>query len=395
MRTKQVPADFIVQEQLSLQPESTGAYAIYRVEKRGVTTLQVQARLAAALGYQRSVVCFPALKDRRSIATQYASLKGNPPSQIKGDGFTATHAGRLDRPLRPTDISGNHFAITLRDLTVDEANRIPGRLLEMAEHGLPNYFHQQRFGSYSPPAGFIGARILARDAEGALRAYLAVPYPKDPAEVKRFKKVAVVHWGDWETLFAAAPRPSNYRSVLTYLRDHPDGYRKALNLVPRQLLSLYLSAYQSYLWNRIVGRYLEEVFTTETQRARSFLRVEIAGVELLVYRTLPAGLRDELKQQTIVMPHHRAAYRGAELVAAAGAVLQAEGLAVNDLKARILQKAYLSRHQRPLLLFPAGAHVAQGPAGDERFPGRSKLVIEFTLPRGSYATLVIQCANIA
>ena len=84
----------------------------------------------------------------------------------------------------------------------------------------------------------------------------------------------------------------------------------------------------------------------------------------------------------------------AELAAAAETVLKAEGLCLNDLKARILDKAYLGRHQRPLLLFPAQVTV-DGPADDERFPGRKKLVVGFTLLRGSYATLVIQFANIS
>ena len=391
MRIKQIPTDFGVHEQLSVQPGTTGAYAIYRVEKREVTTLQAQAQLAAALGYQRSALQFPGLKDRRSVATQYASVKGNPPPHIQGERWSATHAGRLDRPLYPTDIAGNRFTLTLRDLSAREAQQLPPRLLEMAQHGLPNYFDRQRFGSYSPQAGFLGAQILARDAEAALRAYLATPYPNDPAKVKRFKKVAAAHWGNWETLFAAAPRPSNFRSVLTYLRDHPAGFRKALNLIPRQLLSLYLSAYQSHLWNRIVGQYLETVLTQETQ---GFLWVEIAGTRLPVYRTLPAGLQNKLKKQAAVMPHHRAVYGEPKLAAAAQAVLQAEGLAMNDLKARILRQAYLSRHQRPLLLFPAGMAIMREPTSDERFPGRQKLVIEFTLPRGSYATWVIRCANV-
>ena len=393
MRTKHLPADFEVQEQLGLDLGTSGAYAVYSVEKQNITTFQAQARLAAALGCARSAVQFAGLKDQRAVVSQHASIKGNPPEQINGDAFTATHAGRLDRPLRPSDIKSNRFAITLRDLAPGEAERIGGRLEEVARHGLPNYFDQQRFGSFSPEAGFIGAHIVARDAESALRAYLAVPYGGDPANVKRFKKATAGNWGDWDILFAAAPKPSNYRSVLTFLRDHPDDYRKALNLIPRQLLSLWLSAFQSALWNRMVGQYLETLLAAETQRVPGPDWLEIATVRLPLHRTLPADLRDKLGELSVVMPHHRAVYPEPALAKAAGAVLEAEGLTTNDLKARILKKAYLSRDQRPLLLFPTGVAV-QSPADDECFAGRQKMIVRFTVPRGSYATLVIKSANI-
>jgi tRNA pseudouridine13 synthase len=393
MRIKQIPSDFMVEEQLNLTLGQAGPYAIYRVEKRGITTHQVQMGMAATLNYRRSTINLPALKDRQSIAVQYASVKGNPPPRIQGQGWTAIHAGRLDRPLRPTDIAANRFVLTVRDLSDAGVAQLRQRLHQMADHGLPNYFDRQRFGSYSPGAAFIAARILARDAEGALRSYLSAPLRGDPAEVRRFKQVAADHWGEWGRLFAAAPAPSNYRSVLTYLRDHPQEYRKALNLIPRQLLSLYLSAYQSYLWNRIAGDYLRGVLSPATSGLEGMPRVRIAGAELPVYLTLPPDLLDRLRSQRISMPHHRAIYPDPAVAAAAEAALKAESLIPNDLKARILKKAYLSRHQRALLLHPSQVEVEE-PVSDERFPGRDKLVVKFTLPRAGYATLVIRAAQI-
>ncbi len=388
MRIKQTPADFVVEEQLGQPVLPAGPYAILRVEKRDVTTAQVQAEMAAALGVPRSAVAFPALKDRRAYAIQHATVKGNPRPHLEGDKWHATRAGQLDRPLRPTDIAANRFAITLRDLSPGEAGRIPGRLREMAEGGLPNYFDAQRFGSWHPEDGLIGGHILARNPERALRAHLALPYPGDPAAVRAFKQEAAAHWGDWQRLFDAAPRPSNYRSVLTYLRDHPADWRKALNLLPRQLLSLYLEAYQSHLWNRIAGRWLVSLLAGQEIELDW---IEIAGTALPL-GALPAGLREQLRYKTVIMPHHRAAYREPGLAEAVTAVLREEGLALADLKARILQKAYLTRHARPLLLFPADATTDQ-PQPDDRFPGRLKLAVFFTLSRGSYATLVVRCAD--
>jgi tRNA pseudouridine13 synthase len=257
---------------------------------------------------------------------------------------------------------------------------------------LPNYFDEQRFGSYHPEKGWIGKRILNRDAEGAVFAYLAIPFPADRSEVKAFKETAAAHWTDWDLLFEAAPRPSNYRSLLTFLRDHPKDFRKALNLVPRQLLSLYLSSYQSFLWNRIAGLYL--VRRLESQAPALVSRtVQLADSDQPVYQTLPPDLRDELAHRSISMPHHRAVYRDPELAAAVTEVLETEGLTLQELKARILKKAYVDRHQRPLLLFPTDVSVGI-PQPDDRFRNQLQLTVSYSLPRGSYATLVLKCASL-
>jgi len=74
-------------------------------------------------------------------------------------------------------------------------------------------------------------------------------------------------------------------------------------------------------------------------------------------------------------------------------VLTEEGLALNDLKARILKKAYLSKGKRVLLLFPQDS-TASPPEPDDRFPDRHKVTLTFTLPRGSYATLAIKALSL-
>jgi tRNA pseudouridine13 synthase len=77
----------------------------------------------------------------------------------------------------------------------------------------------------------------------------------------------------------------------------------------------------------------------------------------------------------------------------AAQVLAEEGLTLHDLKARILKKAYLPRGKRPLLLFPQ-APSASPLEPDDRFPDRHKLTLTFTLPRGSYATLVLKALSL-
>jgi tRNA pseudouridine13 synthase len=396
MRHKFRPKDFAVEERMQLRLASQGAFAVYRLRKRGVAALRVRAQIARALNVPQSDVIFPALKDKDAITVQHIAVRGDGPPRLTGDGFEAEFLGRSQRPLTPADIVANRFTIVLRDLSDDEVREIPERLDQVAESGLPNYFDRQRFGSVVPGEEHIARRILRRDAEGALRAYLTQPFVGDPARVRQFKAFARGHWGDWDALFEAAPRPSNYRSVLTYLCDHPvavsagpepsqgEGraihYRKALNLINRRLLSIYLSAYQSLLWNRAVGRYLE------ARLGQPPGYVEIAGERLPVYHTLLSLLGTDV---AVPLPSHRAGYDDLALDEIVAQVLAEEGLALSDLKARILKHAYLPKGKRTLTLLPLDSSASY-PEPDEYFPGQNKLTLIFTLPRGSYATLVIR-----
>jgi tRNA pseudouridine13 synthase len=386
MRFKVQPEDFWVEEQIRLSLLPRGSFSVYRVHKRGVTTMGVQAQIARAIGVPQSDVVFPALKDKKAVVVQHAAVRGTGPARLSGKGFRAEFLGRSLHPLSPADVSGNRFTLVLRDLSDQEVVHIQERLLEVSRFGLPNYFDQQRFGSLAPGEDHVGKRILCRDAESALRAYLTQPFVGDPGRVREFKAFAAQHWGDWEAMFEAAPRPSNYRSVLTYLRDHPQPtdieYRKALNLITRRLLSIYLAAYQSLLWNRIAARYLEVHLSGAVESPY----VEIGGERLPTYHELP---RDWDRERVIPLPNHRAAYGEPSLGELVTQVLDREGLALNDLKARILKRAYLAKGKRTLLLFPEGLS-ASGPEPDERYNNRTKLTLDFSLPRGSYATLVVK-----
>ena len=379
MRIKTIPEDFIVEERVRLPVAEGGPYTLYRVHKRGTTTLAVQARMARLLHLPRSAVSLPALKDKQAVTVQYATVRGRGPARLEGPGFVAERVGRASRPLASSDLEGNRFTVVVRDLAPEAAAGVGDRLEELAREGLPNYFDQQRFGSQTPSGDFPGRRILRRDAEGALRAHLAEPLAGDPPQVRAFKELAAERWGEWDALLAAAPRPSNFRSVLTYLRDHPTDFRRALNLVTPRVLSLYLAAYQSLLWNRIAARYL----TGLLGEPAGFVR--IAGERFPLFRELSARLPEGA---AVPLPHHRAEYGDPELAAAVAEVLEEEGMALSDLKPRILRRAYLPRGKRRLVLLP-GEVTTSPPAPDERFPGRWKVRLTFSLPPGAYATLVL------
>lgn len=379
------PEDFLVREILKISPHPFGPYALYQVTKRGISTLQAHVRLASALGVRPSAIVFPGLKDKKAVAIQYASLKGKGTEEVRGPGFSAKLAGFFHRHLSPSDIQANEFTLTIRLIPQGLSSALEKALSEVQRSGLPNYFDRQRFISIGPDGQSPGKKILLRDAEGALKVYLTTPFPLDPPSHRAFKEKAKTLWGQWELLLKEAPSPSNYRSVLTYLKDHPTNFRKALNLVTPRVLTLFLSSYQSWLWNKLAGRFLRK--RLEGQGV-PFSLLEIAGEKLPFYASLPEGLKEELADKTLPFFHHRAAFEEPELLGLAQEILREEGLELHDFKARILSKAYLSRGERKLLLFPSLSAYSIG--DDELHPGFLKLELKMLLPPGSYATLVVK-----
>ncbi len=380
---KLAPEDFVVEEVLRAEPGRTGDFALYRATKRLMTTPDLQQHIAAQLGLPPRAVVFPALKDRQAVTTQHFTLRGRAPLSLEGQGFSAHFVGRMARHLHPNDLLGNRFTLRLPSLPPAVAEAAAQRFTELEHSGLPNYFDEQRFGSRTQRGTFIGKAILQGDAEAALRAYLAEPAPGDPPPIRSFKAFAAQHWRDWPTLFQHAPR-SNHRSVLTFLKDHPRDFRKAVNLISPRLLPLMLAAYQSFLWNLVASRLLERRLGAAGLRTA---RIEIAGVPLVAYRRLPEALLEELRQLQIPLLHHKAAFSDPLVEEVAREVLTQEGLALGQLKARLLQRAYLPRGNRPLLLFPrqTGGQVEE--SGES---GKRDLRLTFFLPPGSYGTLVVK-----
>jgi len=379
MRIKRFPEDFRVEEHILL-PENRGAYAYYRVEKRDKLTLVVRDEMASQLKVTPSALVFPALKEAKAVTIQYASVRKRGSEEIKGNGFMAKLVQWGPRALRTRDLLGNRFTVTARDLTKDEATKLPEILLDIAARGLPNYFDDQRFSSLAED-GFIGKAILLRDAEQAVRFYLSEPMLGDGQPIREFKALVKSHWGQWGYLLHLAPRPSNYRSVITYLKDHPHDYRKAVNLIQDRLLSIYLSAYQSWIWNNILTHYLER----DKPAAYS---VDIVGERFPLPD--PGDELDVLREVQVDLPRLTAQYEGV-LHPVVDEVFAKEGLTLNDFKARILRRVYLSKGERKIWFNPTEMRIRE-PFADENTEGRWALKVSFSLQLGYYASLVLKAA---
>ncbi|HLD10975.1 MAG TPA: tRNA pseudouridine(13) synthase TruD [Candidatus Nanoarchaeia archaeon] len=202
-KTKEKPEDFIVEEMIDLD-NSSGPYLYIKLTKKQWNTLDIISILQKKLHIQRSQIGYAGLKDKQGITTQYFSLFRITKKQIEGLKIK-------DVVIKP--LYNGSKAITLGSL---KANKFQIKLNEapIKIDFIENYFGEQRFSKNNIQ---IGKCLITNNFKTA------------------------------------------YKLITNQESNQPINELRKLDF---HLLSLYLSAYQSYLWNKVTETYLETKYST-------------------------------------------------------------------------------------------------------------------------------------
>ena len=382
MKLKRLPEDFQVEELPLVGGGERGRFTFYRLTKSGMGTLEVVEAICRRWNLAGRRLSYGGLKDRHARTIQYLSIHDGPERTLKETSFELTPLGRLERPYGPDQFAGNRFVVTLRGLSHSAVEKAQRALAELPRDGLPNYFDDQRFGSVGFDGGFIAQAWLVGDHERALKLALAEPNPSDRPGTKAEKAVLREFWGRWPEAKAKLER-SHARSIVTYLVDHPADFRGAFARVRRELRSLYFSAFQSHLWNLLLGHCIERITRPEQRVALDF-----KAASLPIHRAVDPDQARLLSDLRIPLPSSRNTIPEGPLREVASEVLSGFGLSWEHLRVKHLKDVFFSKGQRPALFFAAS--LAHSSAPDELGPGRRRLTLSFELPKGAYATLVVK-----
>ena len=387
MKLKQQPDDFLVEELTDVVAGDVGAFALYRLEKSGWSTPDALAAIRRRWQIDLRRMSYGGLKDRHARTVQYLSIHHGPKRDLSHHTVTLTYLGQTGSPYTSNEIRANRFRVVLRGLSEARRAQNETRVAEVAAQGVPNYFDDQRFGSVSGPAGeFIAGRLVRGDFEGALKLALTAPYEHDRAEQKREKQTLVQHWGDWQRLKADLPR-SHARSLVDYLRQHPTDFRGAVARLRPELRGLYLSAYQSHLWNRVLARWLTANAPSDALRP---VKLRLGPVPF--HHSLPEDAFDALSALALPLPTARWKPEADDpRLALVEGVLAEEGISLREMQIKGVRELFFSRGDRAALCVPE--NLGHEWADDERNAGKLRLTLSFDLPRGSYATLVVKAVT--
>jgi len=384
MKLKQLPEDFSVEELTDAQPGTEGEFALYRLEKRGWTTPDAIQTIRRRWKLELHRISYGGLKDRHAHTVQYLTIWRGPRRRLTQQGLQLEHLGQVKQPYTSSDFRANRFKLVVRGLSEADIEHATAALEELRHDGVPNYFDDQRFGSVSG-GEFVAKALALGDFEKAWRLALAAPFGFDRAAQKREKAILNKPWGDWAACRAELPR-CHARDLIDYLFHRPGDFRGAIARLQPDLRGLYLSAYQSHLWNRMLTTWLREHL-----RPEQLLGIDLHMGSAPMHRQLEHTQQAELAALELPLPTARGMIDPADSRnTLMQMILDEEGLTRDQLKVKGLRTVFFSRGERKALCMPGALTFESG--DDDQDPGQQKLILGFELPRGSYATLVVKRA---
>ena len=259
-RLRVSPEDFNVEEISDWPPESEdGRFTVAKVTSTNWETNRLIRQLARNLRISRNGIGFAGTKDKRAVTTQLMSFETSPEalSSLNMSGVQISGLYRARRRINIGDLIGNSFVIKVEDCSVQDAEleyRVKEVLAPLEElGGFPNFFGIQRFGSLRPVTHIVGERIVKGDFEGAVRAYVASPTPYETEETRGARERLESEW-DFQTALRYYPNKLTFEMVIiSHLVEYPGDYAGALGRLPKNLQMMFVHAYQSYLFNRLLS----------------------------------------------------------------------------------------------------------------------------------------------
>jgi tRNA pseudouridine13 synthase len=382
MKLKQRPEDFSVTESWRFEPDRSGEWFVYLMDKQKLTTFEAVERICRAAGVQPVDVSYCGLKDKQGRTTQLVAVRRKP-VELQEPDLRLKPLGRTATALSAANTTSNRFAVTVRDLSEEDVAKLPASVAEVQRLGVVNYFDSQRFGPLKHGQGFLVKDLMRGDAEAALKNHLARPSELDRTHDAKVKAFWRDHWGEWH-LKNPYPGAERYAPVIRWLRLHPQDHLGAFLRTEPRWRALQVFTYQSWLWNEGVKRYLRDGIGMTR-----LVSIRYQAGTLLFPRALEAAEARELRDKTFPLLAPGAPLEEPAIRAAALSVLEREQMTLDDLKVPGAPQIHFDHEERPIFVRP-GKLVVSEPRDDEETKGRLRVNVAFTLPPGAYATLVVK-----
>jgi len=389
----------------SFSKELHDAYTTFNLVKINKDTFQAVRNLRKALKIPYTSINYSGLKDKKSISVQKISIKGNYIKELKKLKIHDIFIRNIFPTKRPVKLGGhlgNNFTIIIRnieDLKID--NQKVKKLLEfLSRFGFPNYFGVQRFGKYRPNSHFVGRLLLEGEYKRAFNEYVLSTYSTEP-DTSRIAREDLRSDGDLQKAYEKFPKHLMYeRNMISFLMSNSGDYQGAIDTLTKDLKRLLISSFQSYLFNKMVTMRVKKGISLFQPTKGDVIGIlddnyqNITRIKYIYGGFYDEFLRKALEQNraSIVLP-----IIGKEtnlddfplMKAIFKEVVKIEGIDETIFKKHSVKEGGFKGSVRALTIKPVGLEMMDF-TDDELHPGKKKIKIEFSIQKGSYATMLIR-----
>lgn len=300
MKIKFREDDFLVSEIPFVDIEGkSGKYSYFLLKKKDRNTVDVVNEVCRRLRIDRKSIGFAGNKDKKAVTSQYISILTNDFENIEKldiNNASLKFVGYGSERINLGDLKGNKFEIIVRQLS-NEKELILGKV--------KNYFGEQRFGKDNLNVK-IGKNLIK----------------------KEFKKVC----------------------ELLDLDADGNNFVEAVRKIDMKLLRLYVNAYQSWIWNKVV----KEINNLE--------EIEVIG------------FLTEFENEIVREKYEE--------------IMIKEDILKEDFLVKQIKEISMEGTTRKL--FMNVRNFFYNWSNDELFEGKKKCTLFFELDKGCYATVVLE-----
>jgi len=179
---------FFVEEVPLYTPSNSGNFLHLKIKKTDMSTWKLVSVLAKATGLAERDITYAGLKDKNATTIQYISLPKKYERELNKN-LTTDKIEILERsynkaPIKIGQLKGNRFRIILHNISSSDAKFFTKTAKKMQVDGIPNYYGYQRFGEDSrsylqgKEIAHLGKRLKGSKEKLLVSAYQSYLYNK-------------------------------------------------------------------------------------------------------------------------------------------------------------------------------------------------------------------------
>jgi len=380
-------------------------YTTFNLIKINKDTFEAIRKIRKALNIPSNLIKYSGLKDKFSISVQKISIKGDYIEKLKNLKIKDIFIRNIIPTKKSVKLGshwGNNFTIVLRNIKDDKnlRNKIDNHVKFLNDFGFPNYFGLQRFGNYRPNSHIVGRYLLESNFNKVFEEFVSTTYSTESLESKlvrrEFRKT-----GNLQKAYHDFPNRLNYeKNMIHHLIENPDDYEGSINTLPADLKKLLISSFQSYLFNKMLSKRVEKGFSLFKPIKGDVINIlddyngNITNVKYIYGNSYDIYLMKalNLNRATIVFPIIGTNTNLDEFPFAKSLfkeITKEEMIDKHIFSNELVNNQEFKGSIRALIVKPTALRVLELNDDDLNL-GKKKIKFEFSLQKGTYATMLIR-----